>query len=189
MRRSSSSPSVYSNVEQSALVKQLISRIKLITRKLNFAFNGLDVKWSDDCKFLVRVLPACLTMAFVALVPDQETDLVNGNGSGSGDGPDCDGDDECEEDGEEDREESGAGRQKGNVPVFVPSGNGIAESSRTTTSSPATDAIDRAAGRKWATTKSPVVTLNYNSSIQISLNSVVILLIMSAIVAARTVNF
>ena len=37
-----------SSSEQNSLLKQVIVKLKLITKKLNFAYNGLDVEWSDS---------------------------------------------------------------------------------------------------------------------------------------------
>lgn len=37
-----------SNPDQVALMRQQISKLKMITSKLNYAFNGLDVDWNVD---------------------------------------------------------------------------------------------------------------------------------------------
>ena len=151
-------------------VKHVISKMRMLSKKLNYAFNGLDFKWSDE--------------EFV------DTDsIVNGNGSGSGDGcDDDDDDDECEEDehrnsgtsggtderiagsnvSPDQRQPDGSSRNSPREPDIYapqqPNNNNIYDGNLSPTPS-LPDPLENAVRNKWpTTTKSPVVVLTYNNS-------------------------
>lgn len=89
---------------------------------------------------------------------------MNGNGSGSGDSEDDDEEDDDDRDGEYDRRKESDHRRGEDDRISGSRSNGIYESSSSPSPGSVTDAIDRLAGNKWSTTKSPIITLNYNSS-------------------------
>lgn len=117
---------------------------------------------------------------------------MNGNGSGSGDSEDDDEDDDDDSGGDYDRRKESDHHRGEDDRISGSRNNGIYESSSSSSGS-VTDAIDRLAGNKWSTTKSPIITLNYNSSScppnwnhpLITLSTTILLMVTSAILTLR----
>lgn len=117
------------------MVNEQIFNLRLMTNKLENAYNGMDVEWDGEClPAISRLSSTAVLIALLFLSNETETVADAGSGSGSGSG---DGVDSIEEDDDEDRVRSQRPTPHGNSSNRAGGANYSAGSGRQPNAKPA----------------------------------------------------